>query len=171
MDMEKRFDLLIRIGSPIITLATVLIGIWQFNQGQKELKEREIEQRNFEMAKINNQATADVLLKFKELQTKQYIEATSVISYLTVNENFGSQEHKNKLERFWQLYWVELSAIESKEVEAEMVHFGNILKDIERNDFKNFKDLQQELKIASYKIAQAIKLSSNTWELPATFKK
>ena len=171
MDFEKKSELIVKIVSSILTLATVLIGVWQFTKGQKELKEREIEQRNFELTKINNQATAEVLLKFKELQTKQYIEATSVISYLTVNENFGSQEYKKKLERFWQLYWVELSAIETKEVEAAMVHFGEILKDIQNDNFNNFKQKQQELKIASYEIAQAIKLSSNTWELPATLKK
>ena len=150
----------------MLTLATVIVGVWQFNKGQRELKEREIEQRNFELTKMNNQATIETLSKFKELQTKQYIEATSIVSYLTVNENFESQQHKDKLEKFWQLYWVELSAVETREVESAMVKFGNILKEVQDGNFKNFKEKQKELKNSGYEVAQAIKKSANTWDLP-----
>jgi hypothetical protein len=171
MDSEKKTELTIKVASSILTLATVLIGIWQFNAGQREIKEREIEQRNFELSKMNNQATIEVLLRFKEIQTKQYIEATSVISYLTVNEDFFSKEYKNKLNRFWQLYWVELSAIETGDVERAMIKFGTMLQALQENNFKDFKDKHIELKSASYEIAQAIKKSANSWELPQSMKK
>ena len=104
MDTEKRTELTIKIISSVITLATVVIGVWQFNAGQKEIKEREIQQRKFELEKMNNQAIIETLSKFKEQQNKLYIETTSVLSYLTVNNDFNSPKYKEKLERFWQLY-------------------------------------------------------------------
>jgi hypothetical protein len=166
MDREKKIDLIIKVGGSILTLATVVIGVSQFNKGQKDLKEREIAQRRSELSKMKTEAVIETLSKFKELQNKLYIEATSVISYLAVNENFGSKEHKDKLEKFWRLYWGELSAVESDAVEAAMKHFGDTLKMIEDNNFTNFKEKQRELKNACYQVAQAIKVSTRTWELP-----
>lgn len=96
---------------------------------------------------------------FRKHQTKLYYETTSVISYLTVNDNFKSEEYREKLSRFWQLYWVELSAVETQEVESAMVAFGNLLKTLEDNDFQDFKASQNELKIKGYEVAQAIKNS------------
>lgn len=166
MDREKKIELLIKVSGSLLTLATVVIGVSQFNKGQKELKEREIAQRQSELTKMKTQAIIETLSKFKELQNKLYIEATSVISYLSVNKNFGSQEHKDKLEKFWRLYWGELSAVETDAVETAMKHFGDTLKIIEDSNFKNFKEKQQELKNACYQVAQAVKISARTWELP-----
>jgi len=66
---------------------------------------------------------------------------------------------------------VELSAIETPAVENAMVDFRKILTNIQDNNFNKFKQRQQELKNENYDIAQAIKLSSNAWELPSTLKK
>jgi len=168
MEIDKKIDILVKIGTQLLTLATVTIGVWQFNKGQNELKVREIAQRKFELTMLNNRATIETLSKFKELQNKLYIETTSVISYLTVNENHDSPLYKEKLERFWQLYWVELSSVETPEVETAMVHFGDVLKKVQ-ND--KFVDNQGELKKASYEVAQAIKKSASTWVLPEELKK
>lgn len=171
MAPDKKIELIIQAATALLTLATVMVGIWQFNKGQIDIKTREIEQRNFELEKMTNQATIETLSKFKEIQNKYYIEATSIVSYLTVSENFESQEHKNKVERFWQLYWVELSAVETPEVESAMVTFGRHLQELQEKQFSNFKEKQQDLKISSYELAQAIKKSASTWTLPEGLKK
>ena len=75
------------------------------------------------------------------------------------------------MERFWQLYWVELSAVETREVESAMVTFGRHLQELQENRFSNFKEKQQDLKISSYELAQAIKKSASTWTLPEGLKK
>lgn len=97
---------------------------------------------------------------FKQQQIKLYHETTSVISFLTVNSDFKSVRYKEKLERFWELYWVELSAVETKEVEHAMVAFGTVLNALQDNNFANFNELQNELKITGYNVAQAIKGAS-----------
>ena len=99
---------------------------------------------------------------FKQQQTKLYYEAASVVSFLTVNTDFASVRYKEKLGRFWELYWVELSSVESKEVEAAMVSFGNVLQELQNNNFKNLNEYQQELKLKGYEVAQAIKNSSKS---------
>lgn len=150
----------------MLTLTTVIVGVWPFNHGLEQIKEKEVAQRKFEIEKMNNQATIETLSKFNEIQNKYYVETTSVVSYLTVNENFKSPEYKSKAERFWQLYRVELSSVETKEVETAMVKFGRHLQSLQENDFNNFMSEKQALRIASYEIAQAIKKSASTWELP-----
>ncbi len=168
MEPDKKIELIIKIVAPLLTLVTVVVGVWQFNEGQKRLKEREIEQRNFELTKMNNQATIESLSKFKEMQNKLYIEATSVVSFLTVSEDFASPAYKAKVDRFWQLYWVELSAVETKGVETAMVIFGNALDSIQKDNSKVKRD---ELKSASLGLAKAVKQSASTWELPNTLQK
>lgn len=97
---------------------------------------------------------------FKQHQAELYKETTSIISFLTVNSDFNSIRFKEKLERFWELYWVELSSVETPEVESAMVHFGNVLKQLQDNDFKDFNNLQNELQNKGYEVAQAIKKGS-----------
>jgi hypothetical protein len=98
-----------------------------------------------------------LLSDFKRKQTQLYYETTSVISFLTVSNDYKSELYREKLSRFWQLYWVELSAVETKEVETAMVSFGNIITELEQANFKNLKEKQQELKLNGYKVAQVIK--------------
>ncbi|HVE58389.1 MAG TPA: hypothetical protein VNB22_16270 [Pyrinomonadaceae bacterium] len=170
MTTKEIIELIAGIVTPLLALATVLIGIWQFNKGQRELKDREINQRNFELEKMNNQANLETLSKFKELQSKLYNETTSIIGYLAVSDDFKSAEYKAKLERFWQLYWVELSTVETEDVEDAMVEFGDILEELQDTKFKDFEDKQDDLKNAAYDVAQAIKESVRTWELPEGLK-
>jgi hypothetical protein len=166
MDSEKKIDASIRILSAVITLATVIVGVWQFNRGQREMKEREIEQRKFEIEKMNNQASIETLTKFKEMQNKLYTETTSVISYLTIQRDHQSSKYKEKIDRFWQLYWVELSFVETKEVEGAMVKFGRLLQELQENNFADMSAKQSQLRIAGYEVAQAIKSSAKSWSLP-----
>ncbi len=166
MDAEKKTELSVKVFTAVLTLATVIIGVWQFNKGQKEIKEREIVQRNFELTKMSKQASLDALAKFKEIQNQKYVEAAGVVSYLAVSEDFESAEYKARLKRFWQLYWVELSSVETAEVESAMVHFGDVLKALEESHFKNFKESKPALNATSYAVAQAIKKSAKTWALP-----
>lgn len=166
MEQDKKIELVVKIVSPLLTLLAVIVGIWQFNSGQSALKEREIAQRNFELSKMNNEATIEAVAKFKERQTGLYIETCSIISYLIVNKNFTAPQYREKLERFWQLYWVELSAVETEEVERAMVNFGNVLTELQNNNFSNFQEHEQDFIATGYKVAKAIKISARTWEPP-----
>lgn len=163
----KQIDIFIKVITPIIGFIAILIGVWQFTKGQSQLKEKEIEQRKSELQKMNEQSSLDLLAKFKEIQYKLYNETTSVLGFLTVENDFSSDEYKQKLNRFWQLYWVELSSVESAEVESSMKQFGDVLKNIQQENFSNLREKKKDLEVAAYKVAQAIKKSARSKDLPS----
>jgi len=162
-----KVEMFIKIFAPILTLTGILVGVWQFNKGQEELQKRELVQRKFELKKmlIGNQFEA--LTKFKELQATKYKEATETISSIIYTDDYESEEFKESLKKFWQLYWVELAAVEDSLVEAKMVDLGNFM---ERLQAKKFKNITQREKTILYdhglEVAHAIKESSKSWELP-----
>jgi hypothetical protein len=66
---------------------------------------------------------------------------------LTVNADYISVRYKEKLQRFWELYWVELSSVESKEVESAMVKFRNTLKELQDTTLKIYAHIKMNLKL------------------------
>ncbi len=172
METQAKIESAVKIIVPIITVAGILIGIWQFNEGQKNMQTKELEQRQFELKKMQIGNEFEAIAKFKELQSKKYTEATETISNIIYTDNYQSVELKNNLKRFWQLYWVELSAVEDGEVESAMFKLGQHIELLEKKKFENISVSEKEtLYSLGYSVAQAIKRSSKTWELPGGFEK
>ena len=168
----SKIELVVKIVAPILTMAGILIGVWQFNEGQKNLQTKELEQRQFELEKmlIGNQFEA--IAKFKEIQSVKYKEATETISGIIYSDDYHSDEFRENLKRFWQLYWVELSAVEDGQVESAMVLLGHFIEGLEKRNFENMtEEDKSELFRLGYSVAQSIKESSKTWELPEGLKK
>jgi hypothetical protein len=150
MTIEEKILFSIKIIAIIITIAGVLIGLWKFNKQQQ----------------------FQTISKFKEFQAVKYREATETISYIIYSEAYDSIEFKQKLMKFWQLYWVELSAVEDNDVEATMKDLGDHLETLIKRDFKDVTENEKKsLHHFGYSVAQAIKRSSKTWSLPEGFKK
>lgn len=172
MEPRSKIELFVKVLGPVLTVAGILVGVHQFNTGQKNLQKKEFQQRQFELQKmlIGNQFEA--IAKFKELQSEKYKVATETISTLVYDDNYQSPDFKKNLKRFWQLYWVELSAVEDGQVEGAMKRLGDFIQILEE---RNFKDMSQEekgdLRSLGYSVAQAIKESSKTWNLPTGFNK
>ncbi len=172
MDNQSKVDLTIKVIAPIITVAGILIGIWQFNKGQESLQTKELEQRQFELKKMQIGNQFEAIAKFKELQSIKYTEATETISNIIYTDNYQSDDFKKNLKRFWQLYWVELSAVEDGDVESAMVKLGKHIELLETKKFENVTETERDkLFSLGYSVAQSIKNSSKTWELPEGFDK
>ncbi len=167
MDTEKKLDYLLKFLTPILTLTTVAIGIYQFNKGQRINKEKEIEQSKREAASRSYQMNMQVLSKFKENQQKVYSETMSVVGYLANNtaEN-STQKYTDSYNRFYQLYWVELAPVESAELDTALLYFKNILDDLRRNNFRNIEDKELDLELKANDVAGAISRSLRDWKLP-----
>ncbi len=68
-----------------------------------------------------------------------YNETVSVVSSIA-NGDFGQpQVYETRIKRFWELYWGELASVESREIEALMVQFGQQ----QANKQADLSDLQQ----------------------------
>lgn len=165
-------DQIIKILTPILTIAGIIVGVWQFNKGQSILQKKELQQRQFELKKMLVGNQFEAIAKFKELQSVKYKEAAETISNIIYSDNYQSDEFKKYLKRFWQLYWVELSAVEDGKVESAMVKLGHFVEDLEKRHFENVTgEEKSELYSLGYSVAQAIKESSKTWQLPEGFEK
>ncbi|HMI77228.1 MAG TPA: hypothetical protein VK484_00460, partial [Ferruginibacter sp.] len=105
--------------------------------------------------------------KFKENQQKVYSETMAVIGYLANNtEDAGTPRYKDSMNRFYQLYWVELAPVESPEVDSALVFFKNDLDNLLRDNFKDIATKKFTLQINANKVAEAISISLRDWKLP-----
>ena len=165
-------EVIVKLTVPTITLIGILVGVWQFNKGQKSLQDKELSQRKFELKKMLIGNEFEAIAKFKEIQLTKYKEATEIVSNVVYEENYETVEFKKNLKRFWQLYWVELSSVEDSEVESTMKELGDYIKVLENRNFESItKSEETELQNLGYDVAQAIKKSSKNWELPKSIKK
>lgn len=95
---------------------------------------------------------------FLNLRNQLYKETTQVLGYLTSELDYKSNEYKDKIKRFWQLYNVELLAVETKEVEMQMVEIGKVISRINDSlDNDQFVSIRKELCLEAYDLAQIFK--------------
>jgi hypothetical protein len=167
MKYTTEIELAVKIMTPIVTIAGILFGVWQFTKGQENLQKKELEQRQFELKKMQMGKEFEAIAKFKEAQSIKYKEAAETVSNIIYSDDYNSPEFKKNLKRFWQLYWVELSAVEDQTVESAMKYLGDYIEGLEKRNFKNMTEEDKEMLFRhGYAVAQAIKISSKNWELP-----
>lgn len=156
MNTAKFEDYFMKFFPSILTLFTVLIGVYQFNKGQKANTESRDYQFNMQ-----------ILSKFKETQQKIYSETMDVVGYLSNNATDNqTQKYKDSLSRFNQLYWVDLAAVQSPGVDTAMLYFKNDLDNLKANDFRTLDKTSVDLMDHANGVAEAIRRSSMNWSLP-----
>ncbi|MBC7886674.1 MAG: hypothetical protein H7Z13_02215 [Ferruginibacter sp.] len=163
---QSKLETFLKLFTPILTLATVMVGVYQFNEGQKENKTRELNMRQMEIDKMNNQLNREILAKFKENQNKIYAEAMSTIGYLATHKDYVSEKYQETLNRFNQLYWVELSSVATEDVNKKLLIFQNILSNLQNNQYRFINDKIYDLQEAAEQVAEAMRASSMDYSLP-----
>jgi hypothetical protein len=127
-------------------------------QADKELRTRQIESQR----------------PFLEKQLALYFETSQVVGKLAAIPS-GEKTWTEARVRFWELYWSELSMVESREVEAAMVQFGKTLEEYETAAARSgspeaaagIKAALDRLKDDTYHVAHAIRASiESSWSLP-----
>ena len=133
-------------------LAAIAGGLWAvftyIDHQTSIAKEREISARQeVEVALVQAQRP------FLERQMALYFETANIAGSLSRTAP-GSGGWKKLEDRFWVLYWSELSLVEGPRVEASMIGFGDALK-----AYKQTADAhtRQALEIASYDLAHALR--------------
>ena len=143
-EQHRKWDIIIKaIVTPIIAVITVFVGIYQYTDGQKKSLEKE-----YELKKIERQE------KILEEKTALYKETRQILSFLSTNEDPGSDLYESKKKRFWELYWGDLAAVESPDIESLMVRFGNSLTELEKEkDEENRRSIKGIMKQISLSLA------------------
>jgi hypothetical protein len=92
---------------------------------------------------------------FLQKQLSLYFETSTIVGKL-VTEDPHSESWKASDGRFWALYWSELAMVETRELEAAMKNFGDILRIYERSPDAGTKE---RLESAALAVAHAIRAS------------
>lgn len=128
----KKADLVFKYLTIVSTIVTAAWAVYlYFEKKENELKDA----RN--ATAIAQQATAKELdLRRKEFQIgffqkslDLYLEACRTVGALASAESPDTPAVKSTVDRFYSLYWGDLSLVENREVESKMVEFEAAMRD------------------------------------------
>ena len=143
----KTWDLRLKIIAPILTIAGLLIGVWQFTKGQAAQLERQ-----YQLSAENDR------MEFKrrvwEKQQEAYMKISSVVGRIA-SGNQRKEELIKDITAFDSLYWGEMIYVEDKAVEQAMIDFH-----VEIQDFLNDIGTKERLKQRAEALIQACRNSS-----------
>jgi hypothetical protein len=114
----------------VLSLLTAGIGIWQFGVQQGQANRQPFLQKQLEL-------------------TFQTSETASQLATLTNPDDWEKARLK-----FWLLYWGPLSVVEDRNVETEMVKFGQL---VPAQPVANPKLPMTSLEVPSYNLAHALR--------------
>ncbi len=135
-DRPGTVDAVLKTVQVMSVVVGVVISIWSFNATRnKEADARRVE----------------AMRPFVELRQKYYLDAAHAASIMADPGVYSKDELRAARKRFRQLYIVELSMVESGEVESKMVEFAKVVDPalIKLTDAQN----------AAYKLAHSLAAS------------
>lgn len=171
LQREQKPNWLSRILPLITALVAVggfIVGIWQFNEGQKQSAKQIISAENIAANSIRaaeEQSRNDLLAskrqeylqKFWQERLKLYDEVTRAAGQIASSRT--PDDARTPIGNFWKLYWGPLSILEDRAVLSAMVAYGEKLKKAEGGEIM-FKELQTD----AYDLARACRKSlEKTW--------
>ena len=107
-DTEKT----LKIIGALVTLGGLALGVANYLEtARKDAETRRIQAREH----------------FLTRQLKLYTDATQTAAKLATSSR-ESEDFTKAADRFWELYWGELSMVENRDVEAAMVQMGHCLE-------------------------------------------
>jgi hypothetical protein len=150
---SNALDAISRFAQVFSVVAGVVVSVLSFNATR--VKEAEV--RRFETQKYYDQRAdqaekqqIEAAKPFLQLRQKRYEEAVRTSGVLANPSNHTPEELKAAEKRFWELYWSELSLVESQEVETAMVELGKSITG---------KAPLTERQTASYNLAHDVRAS------------
>jgi hypothetical protein len=121
MDQNKKqtWDIWLGVIGRILTAATILIGVWRFNVGQKDRQQEQIHQEEIDFQRRAWLERMNAYRSVAELAGK-------VIAH--IDDNKG----KDSIRDFEAAYWGTMILVEDKAVEKSMVDFFVEIEDYEK---------------------------------------
>ena len=149
---QINLDILLKIAAPGITVAGILIGVWQYSHNQKFLVKKE-----YNLIEKND------ALEFKrniwKKQQEAYEEIGNVVSAVVNSADETSSFNKN-VKQFQGLYWGKVVLVQDNNVEIAMIKFN-----AEIHDFREGIRTKDHLKKRGYELVKTCKASLHeSWE-------
>jgi hypothetical protein len=143
----RKWDLAVKVVAPILTVAGIIIGVWQFSRDQSAQLERQ-----YALIAQNDR------LEFKRKTWEKQLEVYSKIGDV-VGRIAGADLSKDKLlrevEQFDSLYWGNMIHVEDSAVEQAMIGFH-----VEIADFLRGISTKDKLKVRGDFLIKACQESS-----------
>ena len=173
MEQERRslaaLDSVLKAVQVVSVVAGVVASVYTVSVAANkdaEARMAEAARQTLELNKFDYQRKLDALYKAREaalpflkLRMDRYQEAVKVAGVLADKDRHTPKQYESAERRFWELYWAELSMVETSEVESRMV------------DLKKALDPQHTttaLQAAVVKLAQEIRRSTaRSWGIKA----
>jgi hypothetical protein len=153
-DPETNRHSILSIIQAWLPVLTVVVGagwgLYTYLDHQKEVQRDQTRQATEEAATRR----IEVQKPFLEKKLTLYFEAAQIAGRLATLKP-GAEAWNDTENRFWQLYWSELSMVETDAVEEAMVKVGQALT-ILKNSPED-KDARRALNEAIYELAHAIR--------------
>ena len=118
-DRPGTVDAVLKTVQVMSVVVGVVISIWSFN----ETRNKEADARNKEA----DARRVEAMRPFVALRQKSYLDAAHAASIMADPGVYSKAELQTARKRFRQLYIVELSMVESGDVESKMVEFATVV--------------------------------------------
>jgi hypothetical protein len=146
-EIYRKWDVGLKIIAPILAVAGLLAGVWQFTREQAAQLERQ-----YQLIAENDR------LEFKrkvwEKQLDVYMKVSNVVGRLA-SGNQSKDQLTKEIEQFDSLYWGDMIYVEDEAVEKAMIDFH-----VEIQDFLKGVGTRDRLKVRADSLIRACRESS-----------
>lgn len=163
-------DQWLKIAQTVAIVAGIVGSVWSYNASrEREANLRNDREREQLEAKEKEAQTLRIQVRqpFLKLRQERYEEVSQVVAKLA-NHPRESEEFKKAYSRFKELYVVELSMVESPEVEAAMKRFADALKKAgeKPEEITNFGPVQNAAYLLSHDLRDSL-CADYGWQMEA----
>lgn len=143
----RKWDIGLKIVAPILTVAGLLIGVWQFSREQAAQLERQ-----YQLIAENDRN--EFKRKAWEKQLDVYTKVSGVVGRIASGDQSKDQMKKD-IDQFNSLYWGDMIYVEDEAVEKAMIDFH-----VEIEDFVKGVGTNDRLKVRANDLIHACRESS-----------
>lgn len=118
---ERNWKSLLEISGPLLTVAGLLLGVWQFNRGEENRTRLE-----YELIKKKDETEFRRKLWLERLSTYQTVAKTAGEIAASTDDD---KQFKEKTREFLSAYWGSMILVEDKSVEKAMMAFQDAIRD------------------------------------------
>jgi hypothetical protein len=147
-DRHRFWDIIIKAGTVIVAAFVGIIGLAQYiRESNNNIATQTIEREklDIERHKINTELVKEQIQSLRDTQRTVAVISTS----------HDTNELEKTINKFWQLYWVDLIGVETLELESAMVQFGQLLEQYEILNRNLTEEQVSELRQRAYRVSSA----------------
>jgi len=124
-ERKRVWDATLGVVTPLVTIAALLLGVWQFNRGEQN-------KTKLEHQLLSERDTLEYRRKLFEERLSGYRNLADLAGRIAAHEN-KDKKLQALMESFLAQYWGLVILTEDKEVEKSMILFHDEIVDYQKN--------------------------------------